>query len=468
MGSEREQRMEDPMVFGRSFLEETLQPEWVHPESFSGALGFSIDSRRIEAGEIFVALKTERRDGHDFLGMALEKHAAAALVSEPQPTLPLPQIVVADTLRAFQLLGREWRKNWGGRLIAVTGSCGKTSTKEMLGMLLGEEDTYVTPGNLNNYLGIPLCELELRSHHRRAVLEAGISEKGEMDQLAAMLLPEISVVTTIAPAHLENLGSLDGVAGEKSVLAKYASEGAYFGPACARFKAFSEIVSPKGVQWVLPHVSGSEMVLPGTTWSYRVEKDLVSLHSKGRESVLLGSMEGTAGMIENACLAALVARDEGIPDEEIVRRLGSWKPATQRGEILTAGGRTIYADYYNANPSSVLDAAHYFDRRYPSGPRIWVVGGMEELGADGVSWHRDLAKVLPVRAGDSVFLVGGLSSEMAPDLREKVGEAGAVVVASDAASVVKSIGASQGPIFLKGSRKFHLETILDSLALTIN
>ena len=93
---------------------------------------------------------------------------------------------------------------------------------------------------------------------------------------------------------------------------------------------------------------------------------------------------------------------------------------------------------------------------------------MEELGADGVRWHRDLAKVLPVRAGDSVFLVGGLSSEMAPDLREKVGEAGAVVVASDAASVVKSIGASQGPIFLKGSRKFHLETILDSLALTIN
>ncbi|MGE9290819.1 MAG: UDP-N-acetylmuramoyl-tripeptide--D-alanyl-D-alanine ligase [Puniceicoccales bacterium] len=463
MGGAAEDKSEGQRIFDRSFLDEVLNPDWVRGESFAGASGFSIDSRTLREGDIFVALRTAKRDGHEFLGTARDRGAAAALVSDPDPDIAIPQIVVADPLSGLQFLGAAWRKRWGGRVIAVTGSCGKTSTKEMLGLLFGEEETFVTPGNLNNYLGIPLCELMLRPHHRRAILEAGINEVGEMEKLAAMLTPEIAVVTTVGPAHLEKLGSVEGVAREKAVLPAHASESVFFGPACAAFDAFTGSDRVEA-HWLLSESQADKRV--GHLWRYSaspVEGGCEVSLGDG-EKIRFPAPETTAGMIENVCLAIMVARDEGVTEDQILERLPEWRPSRQRGEILEIAGRTVYADCYNANPASVADAIHYFHRRFPDPPRVWVIGGMGELGEDSSSWHRKLAKDLPILSGDRVFLVGGLTVEMIPVLREKVSEPEDVCFDESVDAVLERVAETEGVLFLKGSRKYKLEKILDSLA----
>lgn len=168
-------------------------------------------------------------------------------------------------------------------------------------------------------------------------------------------------------------------------------------------------------------------------------------------------------MIENTCLAILVALREGVEEEIVLERLATWKPTSQRGELIERGGRKIYADHYNANPASFADAAEYFHRKFPSGPRIWVIGGMEELGVESSSWHRRLAAELPILAEDRIFLVGERAAEMGESLAEKVEKADQVRTARAVEEILTEIEELPGVLFLKGSRKYRLEKVLDSL-----
>jgi len=452
-------------VFTREFLEGVLGADWRSGSCFKGASGFSIDSRKLEEGDIFVALATEKQDGHDYLSEAEGKGASAALVSKPNEQLSLPQIVVEDPLQALQELGAAWRQKWRGRVIGVTGSCGKTSTKELLGLLLGKDGIFVSLGNLNNHIGVPLSELMLRAEHRIAVLEAGINEGGEMDLLASLLDPNVSVVTTIGPSHLEKLGSLEGIAREKMQLAKHAKERVFLGPACIDYEAFLE-GEFASTRWLLPISRTLSRTPEGVIWRYGILED----PKDGTSSVRLrnGTLfefptpDATAGMVENICLALLVASEEGVAQEDLLKRLSLWKAASQRGEIIEVGSRTVYADYYNANPASFADAANYFHRRFPQVPRIWVIGGMEELGNSSAAWHRRLAGALPVLLGDKIFLVGSITAEMESTLRGRVGE-DSIRLADKAEDVIEEVRATEGVLFLKGSRKYQLEKILDSL-----
>jgi len=453
-------------VFTEAFFEEVLRPEWMHRPSFEGAGGFGIDTRLLQAGEVFIALKTEKRDGHDYLAQALEKGAAAAIVSDPQPEIGIPQIVVESPLKALQTLGAAWRKRWGGRVIGVTGSCGKTSTKEMLGLLLGRTDTFVTPGNRNNFIGVPLSELMLRPHHKRAVLEAGISEGGEMELLATMLDPDVAVVTTIGPAHLELLGSIEGVAREKSVLPRHAREKTFLGPACASYEAFAEAEFAHP-HWVLPESRAADLPERGQLWTYALQSSedggSARVHLCNGKAITFPAPRATEGMIENTCLAVMVALSEGVPEADILERLAKWKPTAQRGEFLEIGGRRVYADHYNANPASFADAAHYFHRRFSEGPRVWVIGGMEELGPESAAWHRKLAAGLPLGREDRVFLIGGMTVEMQSALQNARVRPASVTFVPEIEEAIEEILESEGVLFLKGSRKYRLEKILDSL-----
>lgn len=458
--------MDEPR-FSKSFFDEVLSPSWTGRGDFAGATGFSFDSRTLVPGECFVALRTGGRDGHEFLGDAAERGASGALVAAPGEGIDLPQATVPDTLRALQELGAAWRRRWDGRVIGVTGSCGKTSTKELLGLLLGGEDTLVSPGNWNNHIGVPLSLLRLRPEHRTAVIEAGISEGGEMERLAALAAPDVAVVTTIGPAHLEKLGSLEGIAAEKARFPLAARERVFLGPACADYREFTG-ADFAGANWVLREVRAEPFAGRGTVWRIALEPEAdggpprVRLRADG-EGVGFRAPEGTAGMIENACLAVLVARAEGVAEDLLRERLARWRPASQRGEIVEHGGRLVYADHYNANPASFADAAFYFDRRFPDPPRSWVIGSMEELGAESAVWHRKLAAALPVAENDRIFLVGEMAAEMESVLRGKA-TAGKVVVAAEAGEIADAVAAGPGTVFLKGSRKYRLEKILDSLA----
>jgi hypothetical protein len=190
-------------------------------------------------------LRTERRDGHAFLGEARAKGASAALVARADPAEPLPQLVVADPLLALQAAAREHRRRFRGPVIGISGSAGKTSTKNLLAELLGGEPRVLaTRGNLNNHLGVPLTLLRLDPQdHAYAVVEAGISGPGDMPPLAAMIEPDIGVITLVGPAHLEALGSLAGVAREKAELPR-AARMAVFPASCLEYTAFRDLTVP--------------------------------------------------------------------------------------------------------------------------------------------------------------------------------------------------------------------------------
>src|ERR1051326_9489468 len=177
--------------------------------------GFTMDSRQLRAGQVFIALKTEKRDGHDFLPAAHAAGASAAIVSAPNDLLPLPQLVVNDPLASFQSIAREHRRAFRGPVVGISGRAGKTSTKNLLALLLGGEAAGVraTEGNLNNHIGVPLTLTRLdHAAHKFAVVEAGISQPGEMTPLASMIEPDVAIITLVAPAHLDELGDLAGVA----------------------------------------------------------------------------------------------------------------------------------------------------------------------------------------------------------------------------------------------------------------
>ena len=180
--------------------------------------GFSIDSRSISAGEMFVAIEAER-DGHDFLSAAEENGAGAALVKKADLRVPIPQLVVDDTLSAFHRIAKGHRSAFRGSVVGITGSCGKTSTKDTLGLLMGKSRTLSTEGNLNNHLGVPLTVLRMNdATHKFAVVEAGINGVGEMNMLARTISPDLVIVTLIGHSHLEGLGSVESVAREKAML----------------------------------------------------------------------------------------------------------------------------------------------------------------------------------------------------------------------------------------------------------
>ena len=188
--------------------------------------GLCFDSRKIERGDCFITLTNGQRDGHEYVGSALHDGAAAALVERPLE-LAIPQLVVENTLLAMEAIGGAVRRQFSGRVIGVTGSCGKTSTKEMLLELLGENDTLATRGNWNNRIGVPMTLFGLHGTEKStAVVEAGINQPEEMSHLGRMIQADVVLVTNIGAAHLEKLGTLEGVAREKSLLMEYASEAA--------------------------------------------------------------------------------------------------------------------------------------------------------------------------------------------------------------------------------------------------
>lgn len=411
--------------------------------------GFSIDSRTLRPGELFIALKTPARDGHTYLPAALAAGASAALVSTPNPALSLPQLAVADTLLAFQAIAAAWRRRFTGPVIGITGSAGKTSTKDLLACLLSATpgDTLATAGNLNNHLGVPLTLLRLDpDNHRQAVIEAGIGGPDEMAPLAAMIEPDLAIVTLIAAAHLEALGTLDGVAREKARLPAGARPDALklFPASCLAYAPFRELARP--TQVVSPAISHSG----DTTF---VELEL----GGSRQAFPLRRV--SEGMASNAALALTAAHALGVPPATLRARLADWRPATLRGEIRRdALGRWLYVDCYNANPASMHDALATFCATAPvEAPRLLIIGGMEELGAETDTAHRQLGAALSatLRPGDSALVLAAASAAVVAGAAHP-----AVVSVPDIAALRARLEDFRGAVFVKGSRRYRLETLL--------
>jgi len=431
------------------------------------AQGYSIDSRTVEPGELFFAVKGERLDGHDFVEQALSRGAIAAVVEKERLARysnPASLLAVDDTLVALQTLATAVRKIWGKTAIGVTGSMGKTTTKEAMAHLLAiKYRVHRTKGNFNNHFGLPLGLLTLEPEYDLAVVEMGMSHAGEISALARIALPNEAVVTNVAPVHLESFDSIAGIARAKYELIEALPHGG-----TAVLNADDEYVSQFGRDFK------GKVIMFGLkpTADVRAENievlgpegtrfDLVSREIRQPvQSPLLGKHN-----VYNVLAAAAVALEHGITPSEIAAALPSLQPADKRGQVVQVGNITVLYDCYNSSPKALMAAVDTL-AAMPGRRRIVVAGEMLELGPTGEQLHSECGRyVTGSKAGNKLdFLLGvrGLAKSMVEAAREAGMKAEFVATPEEAGEWLARETREGDAVLLKASRGVKLEKALET------
>ena len=370
----------------------------------------STDSRSVGRGELFVALRGERFDGHEFLGAAASRGAAAALVDRKYTgAFPLPVIIVDDTKGSLGELARRWRQRFSPVLIAVTGSNGKTTVKEMLAAILrrhaGEGAVLATSGNLNNDIGVPLTLLRLRSEHRCCAIELGMNHRGEIAYLAALAAPTVALVNNAQREHLEFMGSVDEVAAENaSVYEALPANGVAVVNADDAHAAYFR--QRAGKRRVVDFGLGAAAVSGGYTLK-EVSSEL-KLRTPDGEAAATLAIPGLHN-VRNALAAAACAHAAGIGLASIVAGLNAFRPYTGRLQVKQAkDGATVIDDSYNANPDSVRAAIDVLVS-CPA-PTVLVLGDMGEVGPKGPEFHREIGAYARSRGVTELLALGDASA----------------------------------------------------------
>jgi len=440
--------------------------EWRGPRP-GPALGQPcVDSRRLRPGEIFVALRTARRDGHDFLEGARAGGASAAIVTQSNEKISLPQLVVPDTALAFRTIAAAHRNQFHGPVVGITGSAGKTSTKELLRSLLGPA-VHATHANENNLLGVPLtlCGLD-PAQHRFGIIECGISERGEMAELANMVQPDVAIVTLIAAAHLEKLGSIEGVAHEKARLAQAVRRGGWvvMPASCLDHYVFrrlpvqTAVVAP--ADGPAPAGPSARLFLYRTQFDAKAGWRLELFEECGESHIWQLPPSMTPGLAANAALAIVTAHLLGVADAAVQDALSAWQPAELRGEWLRRGDSLFLADCYNANPASLADALAGFALNAPAEmPRLYIIGAMAELGPNAPGLHRTAVAELRLRKQDRALFLGPNAEEYRASLLS-TGHSTSQMAVVSLEQAEAEVAQFSGAVFLKGSRAFALERLL--------
>ena len=416
------------------------------------------DTRALGNGALFVAIRGERFDGNDFIAEAHAKGAAGALVSQLAQS-PLPQVEVADTRRAFGVLARAWRRNFNVPVVAVTGSAGKTTVKQLTAAILGvARRVCVTQGNLNNDIGVPLTLMRLTAEDAALVVELGANHAGEIAYLAGLVEPTVGVVTNAGPAHLEGFGSLAGVAAAKGELFDHLPRAGTSvinadDPFRAEWlaRARTEFVTTFGLSAEADcRVIGAPTLKPTQT-------EFTMRLPDGESVEIVLPLLGLKNVV-NALAAASAAHAVGATALDV--RVGLGRAEAVRGRLNALAGLnqgTVIDDSYNANPASVRAALDYLGRL--PGRRILVLGDMAELGAEAIELHREIGVYAQSRC-DTFFGIGDLARHAV-----KAFGAGARSFAdlrSLEAAVVPELGADV-TVLIKGSRIMGLERLVRAL-----
>jgi len=413
------------------------------------------DTRKIGKGDVFLALKGERFDGHDYLRDAVRDGAAAVIVSRvPKLTaLGVPVYEVGDTLVALGALANYWRRAWGKTIVGVAGSNGKTSTKDLLKASLGRSyAVHATTGNLNNRIGVPLTLLSLPANADVAVIELGTSLPGEVAMLRDIAEPDISVVTSIAEEHLEGLGDLAGVLREEAA----AYDGVAVGIAPSAQPEIAEAARGKA----------KRVVIAGLDPSANLKPDRWEIGPDGLGVIEIGGVTikpPVRGLhnLRNAMLALAVARECGVTYEDAAQGIAAMPQPKMRVAWEQLGNVTLINDAYNANPGSTRAAIELLQGTGTGRQRVIVLGTMRELGAASEQCHADIVSLALASGADIVAGIG----EFAPAL-EKRKDAERVITASDVEDLWPQLeGRLQRDaiILLKASRGVQLERLVPHL-----
>ena len=432
----------------------------------------SIDTRTITQGAAFFCLKGPNFDGHRFASDAIKQGASIVIVQRDSVELVADLqggdyciVVVDDTEKALGDTAASWRRAHTVTLVGLTGSSGKTTTKELLSAVLQTQgETLATQGNLNNHLGVPLTLLRLRKAHRFAVIEMGMNAPGEIDYLATIARPNLGVITTVGRAHTEGVGSLDGVADAKGELLRALPEG-------------SLALIPSAIQKKDRLLAGVEVRIESVG---EAESDQIRLISDedtdtgaagqiivdGETHRLTIKLSGRHNL-DNAMLALAAGRACGVSMEAAVSALAEVAPPTLRGEIRTLADQTeIVLDCYNANPQSMRAAIGDFVGRHPVG--VLALGDMLELGAAAAEEHVHLGRFVANLSGQPELIgVGSLSKYTVEGALQAGMESDRASWYSDASTAATHVGKrcdAQHALLLKGSRGMRMEHIFEVLS----
>ncbi len=419
--------------------------------------GVAIDSRRVEPGALFVALPGAHHDGHEFVADADARGASAALVARSEG-FALPVLEVRDTGQAFTRLALHWRRRYAPRVVAVTGSNGKTTVKEMLAAILGHEtSTLATRGNLNNELGVPLTLLALDASHETLVVELGANHAGEIGRLSSLVRPDVAVITQCAPAHLEGFGTLEGVARAKGeIFEGMARDGVTVLNAEDSFAGlWKELAAPRRT----------------LTFGLDVDADLRGVWTPtGQGSVI--EMRGALGPLDvslalpgrhnamNALAAAAASFAAGCSSDAVRSGLAAMRPVPGRLQTRTLRpGLTLIDDTYNANPAS-LKAGLEVLATHP-GRRWLVLGDMGELGPEATRRHEEAGDAARLLGVERLYTTGRSSARASCRFGE-----GATHFDTRSDLIEALIGDLPGnvTVLVKGSRAMGMEGVVQALA----
>ena len=429
------------------------------------AQGFSIDSRTIAPGELFFAVRGERFDGHDFVAAAIERGAVAAVVSRaraaslPDAALSAPLLIAEDTLHALQSLAGHVRRQWGRRIVAVTGSAGKTTTKEAIAAALAVRfNVLKSRGNLNNAFGLPLQILRIEAEHEYAIVEMGMNLPGEIALLARIAAPDWGVVTNVGTAHIESFP--DGQAG--IARAKFELVAAL--PATG--VAFLNCDDPYVAQFGRDFTGRAVYFGAGPCADPQI-LDVVEDENGLRIRFRAGDHEGSLALrlpgahnAQNAMAALAVAIEAGIGADEAAAAIGALKPGDKRGQVISLGGATLLNDSYNSNPEALRSMIRTLAAR-PARRRILIAGEMLELGDHAAVFHFASGKAAAEAGIDLVVGVRGNAEHLAAAACTG-GVASLFLPDAEAAGHWLRDNLREGDLVLiKGSRGVHLERAIE-------
>jgi UDP-N-acetylmuramoyl-tripeptide--D-alanyl-D-alanine ligase len=429
------------------------------------------DTRSLRGGELFVALRGPHFDGHEFIAAAKQRGAAAAMVAadaaQAAAQAGLPLVVVDDTRLALGRLSSHWRRRFDIPLVAVTGSNGKTTVKEMIASALraehGEEHTLATEGNLNNDIGVPLTLLRLRARHRCAVVELGMNHPGETAYLAALAAPTVALVNNAQREHQEFMNSVADVAREHgAVFAELTAGGVAVINADDDFAGYwrSLVIARPAAKGAVRIVDFGIDQPAQVTGSYAFTgfgSDITLRTPEGSAPVRL-QVPGRHNVL-NAVAAASAAMASGATLASVARGLGAFRAVKGRMQRKTGrGGATVIDDSYNANPDSV-EAAIDVLAAHP-GRKILVLGDMGEVGSQGEAFHEEVGRYAKAKGIDHLLATGGLSRRAVDAFGE-----GATHF-EDSVGLVAAAAAELSPdaaLLVKGSRFMRMERVVEAL-----
>ena len=373
-------------------------------ETFTQYPSVQTDTRKLKKDDLFFALKGENFNGNHFAKTAIDAGAAYAVIDEKEFEIPGKTILVDDVLTTLQQLARHHRQQFNIPFIAITGSNGKTTTKELIHAVLSTTyKTYTTEGNLNNHIGVPLTLLKIKDDAEMAVIEMGANHAGEIAAYCNYALPTHGIITNVGKAHLEGFGSLEGVKKAKAELFDFLrGEPHYYAFVMWDYEYLREM--SKGISGIIKYGTGADTHITGNSraGSTFLEVEITQgLNPVRLQTKLIGDYN-----LPNVLAAVTVGKTFKVPEEKIKAAIENYEPSNSRSQLIVKGSNNIVLDAYNANPSSMRLAIENFARLQAT-DKILILGAMAELGPESLTEHQQIISLIQQNIWKQVVLVGG-------------------------------------------------------------